>query len=74
MCALQEVLTLETTQMYLENIMSGIPDKVMAAATSTSASPNELGSIVEGSGLDWCPTCILVTPNNGLCCLILRFC
>jgi hypothetical protein len=35
--------------MYLENIMNGIPDRLLAAALIPAASPNELGTILEGT-------------------------
>ncbi|KAG0582809.1 hypothetical protein KC19_3G087700 [Ceratodon purpureus] len=44
----KEVTILETTQTYLENIMSGIPEKVMAVALATTAPSNELRTILEG--------------------------
>jgi exportin-5 len=44
----KEVTILETTQTYLENIMSGIQDKVMAAAVASASPPNELRSVLEG--------------------------
>lgn len=45
---LQEVTILETTQMHLQNILSGIPEKVMAVALATTAPSNELRTILEG--------------------------
>ncbi|XP_024381271.1 protein HASTY 1 isoform X2 [Physcomitrium patens] len=43
----KEITALETTQTYLENILNGIQEKTLAAALATTASSNELRTILE---------------------------